>query len=121
MTIRPDGYPDDEPIVPHGMAVSLTAPEAFRFTFDALQRAPARARLLDPDGPRTVRIPADALATLMRDVGLPNGLAEVGYDEATSTTWSPAHSSSSGCSPPLRRPPRRRISQRSSARSMELW
>ena len=32
---RPDGYPDDEPMVPHGMAVSLTAPEAFRWTFDS--------------------------------------------------------------------------------------
>ena len=32
---RPEGYPDDEPMVPHGMAVSLTAPEAFRWTFDA--------------------------------------------------------------------------------------
>ena len=31
----PDGYPAGEPIVPHGMAVSLTAPAAFRFTFDA--------------------------------------------------------------------------------------
>ena len=27
---RPAGYPDAEAIVPHGMAVSLTAPEAFR-------------------------------------------------------------------------------------------
>ena len=34
-TSGPAGYPDDEPIVPHGMAVSLTAPEAFRFTFTA--------------------------------------------------------------------------------------
>jgi alcohol dehydrogenase class IV len=77
----PAGYPD-EPMVPHGMAVSLTAPEAFRFTFDA---APERhlhaARLLDPsagDGPDA--LPA-VLATLMRDVGLPSGLAEVGYGE----------------------------------------
>jgi alcohol dehydrogenase class IV len=79
---RPTGYPD-EPLVPHGMAVSLTAPEAFRFTFDA---APERhlhaARLLDPaagDGPDA--LPA-VLATLMRDIGLPSGLAEIGYGEA---------------------------------------
>jgi len=32
---RPEGYPDDEAMVPHGMAVSLTAPEAFRWTFEA--------------------------------------------------------------------------------------
>jgi hydroxyacid-oxoacid transhydrogenase len=79
---RPDGYPD-ESIVPHGMAVSLTAPAAFRFTFDAAPERHLRAaRLLDPDvdpGP-------DALPTvlrgLMRDVGIPNGLAAVGYGDA---------------------------------------
>ena len=51
---RPDGYPDDEPMVPHGMAVSLTAPEAFRFTFDASPERHLRAaELLRPaDGPR---------------------------------------------------------------------
>ena len=82
---RPVGYPQAEPMVPHGMAVALTAPEAFRFTFDA---DPARhvraAQLLGPGGDR----PADdrdwlpqVLAALMRDVGLPPGLAAVGYDE----------------------------------------
>jgi alcohol dehydrogenase class IV len=86
---RPPGYPDDEAIVPHGMAVSLTAPEAFRFTFEA---APERhlhaAHLL---GSRQARPPEDAdgpdalpgvLLALMRDVGLPAGLAEVGYDDS---------------------------------------
>ncbi|GAW51250.1 MULTISPECIES: hydroxyacid-oxoacid transhydrogenase [unclassified Nocardioides] len=81
---RPEGYPAREPIVPHGMAVSLTAPEAFRFTFEA---APERhlhaARLLDPsasgDGPDVL---PTVLAQLMRDVGIPNGLAEVGYGDA---------------------------------------
>jgi hydroxyacid-oxoacid transhydrogenase len=81
---RPEGYPDDAPIVPHGMAVSLTAPEAFRFTFEASPDRHLRAaRLLDPDcadvGPETLPM---VLTALMRDVGLPPGLAAVGYGEA---------------------------------------
>ncbi|MDF9714533.1 iron-containing alcohol dehydrogenase [Nocardioides sp. ChNu-153] len=85
---RPEGYAvldgDDAPIVPHGMAVSLTAPEAFRFTFDA---SPTRhlkaARLLDPQGAVAATEGPDLLpavvATLMRDIGIPNGLGAVGY------------------------------------------
>jgi hydroxyacid-oxoacid transhydrogenase len=80
---RPAGYPDDEPMVPHGMAVSLTAPEAFRFTFDAAPDRHLRAaRLLDPsagDGPDAL---PRVIATLMRDIGIPSGLAEIGYGEA---------------------------------------
>ncbi|WP_028653581.1 hydroxyacid-oxoacid transhydrogenase [Nocardioides halotolerans] len=77
----PDGYPEGEPIVPHGMAVSLTAPAAFRFTFDAAPERHLRAaRILDPgatgDGPELL---AGVVTALMRDIGLPNGLAEVGY------------------------------------------
>lgn len=79
---RPEGYP--EVMVPHGMAVSLTAPEAFRFTFEAAPERHLRAaRLLDPsaapDGPGTL---PSVLTALMRDIGIPNGLAEVGYGEA---------------------------------------
>jgi alcohol dehydrogenase class IV len=78
----PPGYPDDEPLVPHGMSVSLTAPEAFRFTFDAApERHLAAARLLDPsasgDGPDVL---PGVVVALMRDVGIPNGLAAVGYE-----------------------------------------
>jgi alcohol dehydrogenase class IV len=77
----PEGYPEDEPIVPHGMAVSLTAPAAFRFTFDAAPERHLRAaRILDPDasgdGPELL---ASVLTALIRDIGIPNGLAEVGY------------------------------------------
>jgi alcohol dehydrogenase class IV len=81
-----DGYPGDEPIVPHGMSVSLTAPESFRFTFPAApERHLAVARLIAPDldGSRDAaeRLPA-ALVALMRDIGIPNGLGGVGYDKA---------------------------------------
>jgi hydroxyacid-oxoacid transhydrogenase len=81
---RPAGYPDEEPMVPHGMAVSLTAPAAFRFTFEASpERHLEAARLLAPqsdvEGPEAL---PGVLADLMRDVGLPSGLAEVGYAES---------------------------------------
>ena len=42
---HPEDYPADEPMVPHGMSVALTAPEAFRFTFDA---SPERHRARRP-------------------------------------------------------------------------
>ncbi len=83
---RPPGYPQDEAMVPHGMAVSLTAPAAFRFTFEG---DPARhlraARLLEPDLSADERGPdalPGVLTRLMRDIGIPNGLAEIGYGAA---------------------------------------
>jgi hydroxyacid-oxoacid transhydrogenase len=81
---HPEGYPDEEPMVPHGMAVALTAPEAFRWTFDAgPDRHLRAAELLAPghayDGPDA--LPA-VLTDLMRDIGIPNGLGAVGYGEA---------------------------------------
>ncbi|MCU1537991.1 MAG: iron-containing alcohol dehydrogenase [Humibacillus sp.] len=85
---HPAGYPSDEPMVPHGMAVALTAPEAFRWTFDAdPERHLAAARLLDPGhGERWSSAPRDVLpgvlVDLMRDIGMPEGLAAVGYDES---------------------------------------
>ena len=89
---HPAGYPDAEPLVPHGMAVSLTAPEAFRFTFAA---DPARhlhaAALLDPSGEAVHaagrelsepdRLPA-VLLSLMRDIGIPDGVGAVGFGAA---------------------------------------
>jgi hydroxyacid-oxoacid transhydrogenase len=82
----PAGYPPDEAIVPHGQAVSLTAPEAFRFCFDsAPQRHLRAAELLAPgrdadEEPRE-RLPR-VLVDLMRDIGIPNGIGGVGYTEA---------------------------------------
>ena len=82
---RPEDYPKDEPIVPHGMAVSLTAPEAFRFTFEARPERHLRAaEMLAPDLDRPSEdaeyLPA-ALTQLMRDIDIPNGIGGVGYDE----------------------------------------
>lgn len=79
---RPQGYDADHAMVPHGMAVSLTAPAAFAFTFDAdPDRHVRAAHLLDPDA--RADEPAELLPTvlrsIMRDVGIPNGLAEIGF------------------------------------------
>ena len=59
---RPEGYPDDEPMVPHGMAVSLTAPEAFRFTFEAAPERHLRAAQLLAPGRRDRRPARDVPA-----------------------------------------------------------
>jgi len=81
---RAAGYPSGEALVPHGMAVSLTAPEAFRFTFDASPDRHLRAaQLLDPgisrsDGPDAL---PRLLVRLMRDIGMPSGVAAVGFAE----------------------------------------
>ena len=83
---HPTDYPADEPMVPHGMSVALTAPEAFRFTFPANPERHVRAaQLLEPGAEE----PADAadflpsvLIRLMRDIGIPNGIGAVGFGAA---------------------------------------
>jgi hydroxyacid-oxoacid transhydrogenase len=82
---RPAGYPQDEPMVPHGMSVSLTAPEAFRFSFEsAPERHLRAAALLAPDRDKVndakEQLPT-VLTELMRDIGIPNGIGAVGYTE----------------------------------------
>jgi hydroxyacid-oxoacid transhydrogenase len=76
----PPGYPAGQPIVPHGMAVSLTAPAAFGFTFSsAPDRHVRAAQLMGYDGPASPAALPAILVSLMRDIGIPNGLAAVGY------------------------------------------
>ena len=78
---RPEGYPQDEPIVPHGMAVSLTAPAAFALTFEAAPERHLRAASCSvAPAPTPAPTPCPSvLRSLMRDIAIPNGLAEVGY------------------------------------------
>lgn len=84
---RPAGYPEGEPLVPHGVSVVLSAPAVFRLTGET---DPARhlegARRLGAETRGAA--PADAgpilaarLAELMREARVPNGLEDVGYDE----------------------------------------
>ncbi|MCD9198775.1 hydroxyacid-oxoacid transhydrogenase [Aeromicrobium wangtongii] len=82
---RPEGYNADHAMIPHGMAVSLTAPAAFRFTFEAAPERHVRAaELLAPGATRPDDL-ADflpqVLAGIMRDVGIPSGISEVGFTE----------------------------------------
>ena len=64
-------------MVPHGMAVVMTAPASFALTFEASPDRHRRAAELlgGRDLPQVLR-------GLMRDVGLPSGLAEIGYGAA---------------------------------------
>jgi alcohol dehydrogenase class IV len=73
----PPGYPDARSFVPHGFSVTVTAPHAFRFTEQALpDRHREAARLLGGESL------SETLAALMRDVGAPLSLRELGYAEA---------------------------------------
>jgi hydroxyacid-oxoacid transhydrogenase len=79
---RPPGYPADHPFVPHGHSVIVTAPAAFRFTYEAAPERHARAAELLTGEPATgPDALSDALRALMRDVGAPSGIAALGYGE----------------------------------------
>jgi hydroxyacid-oxoacid transhydrogenase len=81
------GYPQREPLVPHGISVVVNAPSVFRATgATSPERHLEAAAALGADV-RDVA-PADAgaslsrsLVELMREVGVPNGVSGVGYGE----------------------------------------
>ena len=75
----PPGYPTEHAFVPHGFSVTVTAPAGFRFTQEASpERHAEAARMLT--GGRTDDL-AEAMAELMRDVGAPMSIGELGYGE----------------------------------------
>jgi len=80
------GYESAEPMVPHGTAVTVCTPAAFRFTAPACpQRHLEAAEILGADVSGAVdagTVLADALIAMMRAAGLPSGIAELGYTEA---------------------------------------
>ncbi len=84
----PPDYPTDHPIIPHGIAVTLNAPAAFRWCAAANpDRHLWAAQLMGVDT-REARpedageILAGAVAGLMRRTGMPNGLSAVGFTAA---------------------------------------
>jgi hydroxyacid-oxoacid transhydrogenase len=82
----PEGYPVDYPLVPHGIAVVLNAPAAFRFTAPAcperhLQAAEALGVDVSTAKPEDAgRILSDLVIDFMKRLHIPNGLSAVGYN-----------------------------------------
>jgi alcohol dehydrogenase class IV len=80
----PPGYPQDHPLVPHGWSVIVTAPAAFRFTYESNpERHRQVAELLSGESLEEAdenTLP-EILVQLMQDVGVPQGLKELGYGE----------------------------------------
>ncbi|MGI9047850.1 MAG: hydroxyacid-oxoacid transhydrogenase [Rubrobacteraceae bacterium] len=81
---QPPGYEVDHPYVPHGWSVIVAAPSAFRFTYESQpERHRQVAELLA--GKRIEKADENTLSgiliQLMKDVGAPRGVRELGYDE----------------------------------------
>jgi alcohol dehydrogenase class IV len=82
---RPEGYPADRPICPHGISVIVNAPAAFNYTSSACPDRHLRgAELLGADtGDITSADAGAALALhitrLMQATSMPNGITGVGY------------------------------------------
>ena len=83
---QPPGYQTDHPLVPHGISVIVNAPAVFRFTAAACpQRHLRAAKAL---GANISNVPeadagsvlADRIVHFMRELQVPNGLAEFGYN-----------------------------------------
>lgn len=85
---RAPGYKVDHPLVPHGMSVILHTPAVVRFTaptnpvrhLRAAQALGATCNLYDVNN--AGEILAERVIDFMKTLGMPNGLAAVGYTEA---------------------------------------
>jgi hydroxyacid-oxoacid transhydrogenase len=81
----PPDYPGDEPIIPHGLSVVITAPSTFRWTYPVNPERHLRAAQLlggNVSGLSSAQMSEalpNVLLSLMRDTGIPNGLSDLGY------------------------------------------
>ena len=83
----PKGYPQDKPMVPHGLSVILNAPAVFRFTSKSNPAKHLNAAALmgvdisnidDEDAGNAI---ADKLIELLKNLDMPNGLSGLGYND----------------------------------------
>ncbi len=87
-TFSPQDYPKDEPMIPHGLSVIITAPSTFRWTYPVSPERHLRAaQLLGANvngltSAEMLEILPRTLLSLMNDTSIPNGLAALGYGEA---------------------------------------
>jgi hydroxyacid-oxoacid transhydrogenase len=85
---RAPGYAVDHPLVPHGVSVILNAPAVYRFVSQACpDRHLKAAEILGAKvgGARAEdagKILADRAVELMRDLRVPNGLRDLGYQSS---------------------------------------
>lgn len=84
----PPGYAADHPLVPHGISVIVNAPAVFRFTTSACpERHLKAAEVLGAKVSGVKRedagkVLADEIVKMMRDLKVPNGLRELGYESS---------------------------------------
>lgn len=84
----PEGWPNDHPMVPHGISVILNAPAVYRLigsTFPDQHLEAAKSMGADvrniPDE-RAGDVLADQVIKLMKMADMPNGLSGIGYNDS---------------------------------------
>jgi len=88
----PPDYPKEEPMIPHGLSVVITAPSTFRWTYPVDPEKHLRAAQLlgaNVNGLTAAEMPEilpRTLLSLMIDTGIPNGLTALGYGESDVST-----------------------------------
>jgi hydroxyacid-oxoacid transhydrogenase len=71
-----------DPLIPHGISVIVTAPAAFRFTYEAMPERHHRvAELLGGDPAEGADALPNVLLALMRDLNVPTAIRALGYSE----------------------------------------
>ena len=81
----PEGYPQEKPLIPHGMSVILNAPAVFRFiapTNPDLHLYAASLMGVNSTGEKPENagnVLVEAIIDLMKKTGMPNGLSAVGF------------------------------------------